>query len=83
MKDKAKLKSRISGLVSGKTGYIKFIHHKTGEENYFYSTINSLSGDRLSAFNNEVPSINDLTWARSVFKDIRKKAKVIEDLGDF
>ena len=67
-----------------KSGKIRFIH-SDGKEHSFYSCVNDLSGSRLSAFNNDAPSIDDgLSWVRSVFRDIRKKApKVIECIGDF
>lgn len=66
-----------------KSGKIRFIH-SDGKEHYFYSVVNDLSGSRLSAFDGDAPSIDDsMSWIKSVFKDIREKAKVIEVIGDF
>jgi hypothetical protein len=63
-------------------GEIKFIHHLNGETWVFYSYVNELNGDRLSAFNTEPPSIGDsLKWVKSVFRDIRTKAEVLECIG--
>lgn len=65
------------------SGQIKFIH-SDGTKHTFYSVVNDLSGDRLSAFDSSAPSINDtLKWVKSVFRDIRAKAKVLEVVGDF
>ena len=70
-----------SGAKSGK---IRFIHPDDGKEHCFYSCVNDLSGDRMTWFDKEAPSVNDeLPWVRSVFKGIRKKAKVLEVIGDF
>ena len=63
-------------------GTITFLHHKTGEKREFYSCINRLTGNRLSAFNNEPPSIDDnLRWVKSVFKDINSKCKILSFEG--
>lgn len=68
-----------------KSGKIRFIHFRDGKEHYFYSCVNDMSGNRLSAFDNDSPNIGDsLAWVESVFRDIRKKAtKVIDCIGDF
>ena len=68
-----------------KSGKIRFIHFRDNKEHYFYSVVNDMTGDRLSAFDGDAPTIDDsLTWVRSVFRDIRRKStKVIEDIGDF
>jgi hypothetical protein len=59
-------------------GTITFLHHKTGKKHEFYSCINRLSGNRLSAFDNNPPSIDDnLRWVKSVFKDINSKCKIL------
>jgi len=64
-------------------GEIRFIH-KDGKEHVFYSVVNDLSGSRLSAFDNDAPSVDDsIAWVKSVFRDIRKKAKVVKVIGDF
>lgn len=65
------------------SGKIRFIH-SDGKEHSFYSVINDMSGSRLSAFDSDAPSIDDtLAWVKSVFRDIRKKAQVLEVVGDF
>jgi hypothetical protein len=57
-------------------GVITFIH-SDGKEHTFYSAINKLSGSRLTAFDNEPPSVDDdMPWIKSVFRSIRRKAKV-------
>lgn len=62
-------------------GIITFIR-SDNKEHTFYTCINSLSGSRLSAFDNDSPSINEsMKYIKSVFKDIRKKAKVISYEG--
>ena len=62
-------------------GVIRFVH-KDGEVHEFYSVVNELSGSRLSAFDNDPPSIDDPPeWVRSVFRDIRAKAKVLGYVG--
>ena len=62
-------------------GVIKFIH-KDGIEHKFYSAVNRLTGDRLSAFDSDAPTYDNTgAWAKSVFQDIHKKATVIEAAG--
>jgi hypothetical protein len=64
-------------------GKITFIHHRTGEEHSFYSCVNKLTNDRLSAFDNEPPSIGDnMTWVKSVFRDIKTKCKILSIEGN-
>jgi hypothetical protein len=59
-------------------GVIRFINFKDGSEYKFYTMVNEMSGNRLTAFDNDPPSINDsLPWIKSVFKDIRKNANEI------
>jgi hypothetical protein len=66
-----------------KAGKIVFIH-SDGKKHFFYSCINDLSGDRLSAFDREAPDVaQDDKWAKSVFKDIKAKCKVISCIGDY
>lgn len=65
------------------SGQIQFIH-TDGKEHTFCSVINRLTGDRLSYFDNDPPTVNDsLKWVKSIFKNIRKKARVIKVIGDF
>jgi hypothetical protein len=67
-----------------KSGKIVFIDQADGKDHSFTSVINDMTGSRLSYFDNNPPSIDDsLTWVRSVFADIRKKARVKLDVGDF
>jgi hypothetical protein len=43
-----------------------------------------MTGDRMSGFDNEAPTVNDtMRWVKSVFRDIRIKAKVLEEIGDY
>jgi len=66
-----------------KSGKIKFVH-SDGSIRAFSTCVNSLSGSRLSYFDNDPPSIDDpMPWIKSVFRDIRKKAKVLDVIGDF
>lgn len=65
------------------SGKIRFIHGD-GKEHYFYSVVNRMTGDRMSGFDNEAPTVNDtMRWVKSVFRDIRIKAKVLEEIGDY
>ncbi len=65
-------------------GCISFIHFRDGSTKSFYSVVNEMSGNRLSAFGNNAPDIDDpVAWAKSVFRDIHKKAtKVISCEGN-
>ena len=66
------------------SGKIRFIHFRDGKEHSFYSCVNRMTGSRLSAFDSNPPTIDDpKPWIRSVFRDIRAKAKVLECIGDF
>ena len=61
---------------------IKFIH-KDGKQHSFYTAVNDLTGNRISGFDGAAPSIDDsMSWIMTVFRDIYKKAKVIEISGD-
>jgi hypothetical protein len=64
-------------------GYIKFTH-KDGKVHEFYSCVNRLNGDRLSAFDSHSPYVNEsVKWAKSVFRDIFTKSKgVLEFEGN-
>lgn len=67
-----------------KSGLIKFIHFRDGKEHCFRTCVNDLTGSRMSWFDSDAPDIGEsLSYIQSVFTDIRKKAKVIEDIGDF
>ena len=81
MKTKLDLK-KINSLASGKSQLIKFIHE--GKECRYYTTVKELSGDRMSAFNNDAPSINEERYyILKVIKSLRKKAQIISDEGDY
>ncbi len=70
-------------LHNEKSGKIVFIH-SDGKEHSFYSVVNKLSGSRLSAFDSDAPTIDQsLGEIRKIFKDIKKKAKVLSCIGDF
>lgn len=61
---------------------IRFIH-SDGKEHRFYSVINDLNGCRMTAFDNDPPSVDDtLSYVRSVIRDLHSKAKVIATLGN-
>ena len=66
-------------------GRIKFIHFRDGKEHYFYSAVNEMTGDRLSAFDASAPIIGQtVDEVRKIFANIRKKAtSIIECIGDF
>ena len=77
------IKKHVHSLGVGKSGCIHFIH-TDGKEHSFTSTINRLSGSRLSYFDDEGPSVDDSDeWVKSVFRDIRKKTKVVKCMSDF
>lgn len=62
-------------------GIIKFIH-SDGKEHKFYVATNELSGSVLSAFDSDSPDIDQpLAFLKTVFRDIRKKAKVVSYHG--
>ena len=62
-------------------GIIRFMV-QNGKERSFYSVVNDLTGDRLSGFDTNPPSVNDsISWVKSVFRDIRKKTTVLNYAG--
>ena len=62
-------------------GVIRFIH-SDGKNHEFYSVVNKLTGSRLTAFDDDPPGINDsIKWVKSVFRDIRIKAQILEYKG--
>ena len=68
-----------------KFGKIKFIGFD-GKEHTFVSCVNQLSSNRLSYFDNDPPRIEErgnLSYVKTIFKNIRKKSKVLESIGDF
>jgi hypothetical protein len=60
---------------------VTFIHaDRTARK--FYSVVSEMTGDRLSSFHPASPSLNDdLSWVRSVVRDIGKKAKGVVVTG--
>lgn len=69
--------SELNSLAddSAPWGIIDFIH-TDGTKHRFYSVVNSLTGSRLSAFDNNAPAVSgDMEADKMVFKNIRKKAK--------
>lgn len=66
-----------------KAGTIRFIH-KDGTERTFATVVNRLTGSRMSWFDDCAPYATESeAWPKSVFRDIRRKAKVLECVGDF
>lgn len=62
-------------------GMIRFIH-SDGEEHTFFYCVNSMSGDSLCWFDDDPPNVNDpKAFIMSVLRDIREKAKVLEESG--
>lgn len=70
-------------LAVGRSRQIEFVHFVDGEVHIFTSTLNDMSGDRMSYFDSEPPTMDDknAAWAKSVFKDIEKKCEVLKDTG--
>lgn len=70
--------------LNAKSGMIKFVH-TDAKIHSFRSVVNDLTGDRLSYFDNNAPSINDeLKRIKSIFKNIREKSlDIVECVGDF
>jgi hypothetical protein len=80
---KAKIKIHPLAADDKPQGMIRFIH-KDGEEHTFYCCVNEMSGSRLSWFDSDPPDIDEpIAYIKTVFRDIRKKTKVLEDVGDF
>lgn len=71
----------LNGKPSGKIVFI----HSDDQRHEYYSVINSLTGDRLSAFDNNAPTVNQsVKLVQTIFNNIRRKAKmVISVIGDF
>lgn len=67
---------RMGNLVRKDAPFIevRFIH-SDGNEHYFYSVVNDLSGDRLSGFDHGAPTINEsLASIRATVARIKHKA---------
>lgn len=60
----------------------RFTHLPDGSTRTFYSGINEMSGNRLSAFGSDTPSINEpVSWVQTVLRDILAKASNVEIIG--
>lgn len=62
-------------------GKVRFIH-SDGKEHAFHCCVNIMTGSQMSWMDCDPPTIND-PEVRTVFKNIHKKAKIIEHIGDF
>ena len=61
---------------------VRFTHFRDGLTHMFYSAVNEMSGNRLSAFDNDPPGINDpKAWVQTVLRDIHAKASNVEMIG--
>lgn len=61
---------------------VEFTHFRDGQRHRFYSAVNEMTGNRLSAFDSDPPAIGDpLAWVRSVIRDIRAKASDVRVIG--
>lgn len=61
--------------------FIRFLYK--GSEHTFESVVNSMTGDRMSSFDLDAPSVNDsVDWVKSVIRDIFLKAVVKTALGN-
>lgn len=61
---------------------VRFTHFRDGLTHKFYSVVNEMSGNRLSAFDDDAPGIDDpIAWVRSVLRDIHSKASNVEVIG--
>jgi hypothetical protein len=79
----ADIKKKIHPLGEGKSGKIRFIH-SDGKEHCFVTTINSLTGSRMSGFDSSAPSIDlPLKEIKNIFRNIRNSCDIIESIGDF
>jgi hypothetical protein len=82
--NKTQIRKKVHPLadITQKAGKITFVHN--GKQECYYSAVNEYSGDRLSAFSNNPPSIgNSLSEVKAIFNAIRKKGKVVSCIGDF
>ena len=61
--------------------YVEFTH-SDGLSHIFYSAINEMTGDRLSAFDDSPPTVGDsLSWVKSVVRDIKARAENVKIKG--
>lgn len=56
---------------------VEFIDSKK-EKHVFHSEVNSLTGDRLTAFDNEAPTINNsINDIKKIISNIEKRATIV------
>ena len=61
--------------------HLRFID-SAGKSHSFYSYINEMSGNRLTAFDADAPSIDDsVAWIKTVIRDILLKSTNAEMIG--
>lgn len=61
-------------------GVITFIHN--GKTHSFSTFVNQMTGDRMTAFDNDAPGINDaMGWIHGVFQGISAAGKVVSYKG--
>ena len=82
---KQDIKRLIHPLGEGKSGKIRFVCYTDKKEHTIISTINRLTGDRMTGCDHSPPSIgHSVKEVQTIFNNIRKKSlKVIEVVGDF
>lgn len=69
--------SKMKSLIDTRKPYgeIVFVHFRDGTTHKFWTAVNKLTGERLSAFDNNPPDIGEsVAYCKSVFSDIRRKA---------
>jgi hypothetical protein len=69
--------------TSKKYVMVRFIHPQDGKEHQFFSVVNSLTGDRISGFDDSPPSLEDsMSWVKSVVRDLKARAKILETISN-
>lgn len=68
-----KLTSMISNPNADNVEYLQFIHSDE-KEHFYYSAVNTLSGDRLSGFDGKLAKNDDY---KKVMKKIKSKCKIL------
>lgn len=62
---------------------IKFIHSDK-KEHFFYSIVNEMTGDRLTGFDSEPPTLNqEKKEIKRIIDNLKKKCKVLEIIGEY
>lgn len=58
--------------------FVTFIHFRDNKEHVFYSCVNEMTGNRLTAFDNDPPEIDsEMDYIKSVLKGLKKKSNGI------